>query len=116
MQGYDCSGFVQELLASVGEDPSGDQTAHSLYKHFKRYGKESSPESGCLAFFGSHERIGHVTFCIDRFRMIEAGGGGSKVKTREDAALKNAYIRIRPISNRSDLVAIIKPEYDFLMQ
>ena len=114
MRGYDCSGFVQEILASVGEDPAGDQTADSLYRHFSRYGKLQQPDAGALAFFGSGTKITHVTFCIDNFRMIEAGGGGSKVKTVEDAARQNAYIRVRPISLRSDLVETIMPDYDFL--
>ena len=114
MQGYDCSGLAQEILASVGEDPAGDQTAHSLYRHFLRYGKSGVKEAGALAFYGSATKISHVGFCIDQFRMVEAGGGGSAVKTVEDAARKNAYIRIRPITFRSDLIDTIMPQYDFL--
>ena len=35
IQGYDCSGFVQEALATINLDPIGDQTSHSLYDIFK---------------------------------------------------------------------------------
>ena len=112
MGGFDCSGFIQEMLSSVGEDPAGDQTAHSLFLHFKRYGtiKESACE-GDLAFFGSERKIGHVVYCLDSYRMLEAGGGNSFTRTQKDAEIQNAYIRVRPISVRNDLVAIIEPDY-----
>lgn len=111
MAGFDCSGLAQEILASVGFDPKGDQTAHQLYEHFKSNGKEQSG-AGALAFYGKPERITHVGFMIDNFRMVEAGGGGSRTKTIEDAIKQNAYIRIRPINHRSDLVACLMPDYD----
>ena len=117
MAGFDCSGFIQELLASVGEDPPGDQTAHSLYRYFKRYGTirtSTAPYPGNLAFFGSENQVGHVSMCIDSHRIIEAGGGGRNVKTIEDAKKYNAYIRVRPIDLRSDLVAVIGPNYQFM--
>lgn len=115
--GFDCSGFVQEILASVGEDPKGDQNAHSLFLHFKRYGtiqKGNISGEGDLAFFGTQSRVTHIAFCIDKYRMVEAGGGGSLIRTREDAEIKNAYVRVRPIDTRFDLVSIIRPEYQFL--
>lgn len=114
MTGFDCSGLVQEILASVGEDPPGDQTAHTLFLYFQRHGdpgKKDLPASGDLAFFGSECKISHVGFCIDRFRMVEAGGGGRDVRNRKEAAAKNAYIRVRPIDSRRDLVDIIAPKY-----
>lgn len=112
IEGYDCSGFVQEILASVGIDPPGDQTAQALYNLLE---KTSSPNKwgvGSLAFFGaSVTKITHVAFCIDQYRMIEAGGGGSTTLTTADAIKQNAFVRIRPISNRKDLVAMIRPNY-----
>lgn len=110
--GYDCSGFVQELLASVGQDPPGDQTAHGLYLYFKGQGvPEGFEKLGGLAFYGSTDRITHVGMVIARFRIIEAGGGNHRTKTRDDAIKQNAYIRIRPVNYRSDLVTILHPRY-----
>lgn len=112
MAGFDCSGFVQELLASVGEDPPGDQTAQSLYGHFNSLPHDKIPRAGTLLFFGSSlQSISHVAMAIDGFRMIEAGGGGSKTVNEAEAIRQNAYIRVRAISNRKDLVAAIRPQY-----
>ncbi len=114
IDGFDCSGVVQEILASAGMDPPGDQTSQGLLDWFADKGRAIHDvfDLGSLAFFGeSITKIIHVGFCLDAYRMIEAGGGGSKTKTREDAARQNAYVRIRLISRRSDLQAVMKPRY-----
>lgn len=112
IEGYDCSGLVQEILASVGADPAGDQTADGLYRHFVKYGhKIDAPAPGALAFYGTQARIKHVGFCLDSHRMLEAGGGGSKTLTVGDAAAQNAYVRIRTVKFRKDLVEVILPRY-----
>lgn len=97
INGYDCSGLVQELLASVGLDPSGDQTADALAKHFS---KESLPEAGNLVFWPKEGRKTHVAILINCDQVIEAGGGGSRTKTQADAIRDNGYIRIRPLNYR----------------
>ena len=110
--GYDCSGLVQELLASVGMDPKGDQTAQSLYNHFIGLADPFKRGCGALVFYGSDAfHITHVAMMVDSFRIIEAGGGGSKTVTKEDSASQNAYIRMRPYDNRGDIVAILMPRY-----
>lgn len=111
MRGYDCSGFVQELLASEGLDPPGDQTADSLYHHFRALDLGSGPQLGALAFYGTYERIIHVALCINRDQVIEAGGGGRACKTREDAIRHNAHIRVRPLNARGDFFTCMLPEY-----
>lgn len=113
IDGFDCSGFVQELLQSIGLDPKGDQTADALYRYFSKAdrGTRGSPIRGALAFYGSRTRVTHVAFCVDSRRVIEAAGGGSRTHTERDAARDNAYIRIRPANNRKDLVAFILPNY-----
>ena len=46
---------------------------------------------------------------VDEFlEMIEAGGGGSRVTDLENAIKYNAFVRVRPIARRSDLVAVIE--------
>lgn len=109
--GFDCSGFVQELLRSIGMDPPGDQTAQALFDAFKECEAEMISE-GCLLFFGkSNRQITHVAFALNRYLMIEAGGGGHLTLTEKDAAAQNAFIRMRPITNRSDLVGFLLPKY-----
>lgn len=112
MAGFDCSGFVQELLSSVGMDPVGDQTAQSLYDYFEHNSRWNEPGMGALVFFGpSLKQITHVGMMVDEYRMIEAGGGGSRTVSEDAAIQQNAYIRIRPIKGRQDLRAILKPRY-----
>jgi cell wall-associated NlpC family hydrolase len=114
LTGFDCSGLVQEILASVGLDPEGDQTAQGLYDYFvKRPNTKTAQGPGALVFFGqSITKITHIGFMINDFQMIEAGGGGSKTLSLKDAATQNAFVKIRPASRRKDLVAVLLPSYD----
>lgn len=112
MSGLDCSGLVQEILASVGMDPPGDQTAQALFNHFERDANWNVYALGALAFYGKSVReISHVAFCLDQYLCIEAGGGGSLTTSAQAAAAQNAFVRIRPITRRKDLVAVLKPKY-----
>lgn len=112
MASFDCSGLVVEILQSSGDFPHGkDATAQGLYSWFVMRGKITlqAPCFGALAFFGKDiNRISHVGFCLDAIRMLEAGGGNSKIDTVEEAIDANAYIRIRPVSIRKDLVSLLK--------
>lgn len=111
IKGFDCSGLVQELLAMIGLDPAGDQTAQALYDHFKDKSNEGRRGVGTLVFFGkSVSRITHIGLMLDEHTMIEAGGGGSKTTSLEAAAQANAYVRLRPFNRRSDLVAVLNPK------
>lgn len=112
MGGFDCSGFVQELLASVGMDPPGDQSAQALYDYFEKNSTWNTRALGSLAFFGqSSTSVTHVAMMLDQYRIIEAGGGGSKVLSIDDAKAHNSYIRVRLLNYRKDLVAVMKPSY-----
>jgi cell wall-associated NlpC family hydrolase len=107
MTGYDCSGFVQEILRSVGLDPKGDQTAEDLYNKIFSISKfQPELKPGSLVFYGSPDKIKHVAFAVNNFQVIEAGGGNSKTKTMEDAENQNAFVRIRPFDSRFDCVDI----------
>lgn len=109
--GYDCSGFTQEILQSIGIDPPGDQTANGLYQHFLFYGGQvhKTCDLGHLLFFGNANKITHVAIALDQDLMIEAGGGGPQCIDLLSARKANAMIRIRPIDSRRDLYAIIRP-------
>ena len=114
IKGFDCSGLVIELLQSVGVLPNRyDATAQSLYLDLEAESETlKKPTFGALLFFGEGLRdISHVGFAMDEFRMLEAGGGGSKTTSQDAAADQNAYIRVRPIKIRKDLVAILLPRY-----
>jgi peptidoglycan DL-endopeptidase CwlO len=109
---FDCSGLVQELLRSVGMDPPGDQTAQTLYNHFEQKGIWNKYCAGSLVFYGkTNATITHVAMMIDSYRVIEAGGGGSHTKTVEDAERDHAFVRVRLLKYRPDLVAVIRPQY-----
>lgn len=111
MIGYDCSGFAQELLAAIGDDPKGDQTAHMLHAELiKMGGRECNPRFGAMAFYGRPGvKITHVGMCLDEEIMIEAGGGDSRTVSERMAAKQNAYVRVRPVMGRNDFVTCILP-------
>jgi cell wall-associated NlpC family hydrolase len=114
IKGMDCSGFAQEILEAFGGHPlpGKDLTAQGLYDALQKTGQYNNYGIGALAFYGKDfRRITHVAIVIGPNLIIEAGGGGSKTLTAEDAAAHNAYIRIRPLKRRSDLVACILPKY-----
>lgn len=109
-KGYDCSGLIQEALAIIGRDPRGDQTAQGLYDHFvKTQPKTEYAMFSDLVFFGyNSDSICHVAMALNSNLMFEAGGGGYRTINEKMAECHNAKVRIRPISNRNDLHAILR--------
>jgi len=117
MTGIDCSGLALEVLKAAGIfKGSYDTTAQGLFTELLLKGavKTKQPEELCLAFYGkSDKEINHVGICVSATHMIEAGGGGSKVIDMKTAAEANAFVRIRPLDSRSDIVGILKPKYSW---
>lgn len=112
LTGLDCSEFVQELLRSVGLDPPGDQSAQALFDHFSVNGEWNRHGMGSLVFFGENaKKITHVAMMLDQYRIIEAGGGRSDTTTLDAAKEKGAMVRVRHLSFRKDVVAVIRPRY-----
>lgn len=112
LQGFDCSGFVQEALASVGMDPPGDQTAQSLHDFLTQKGWPTKLERGSILFFGENlDNITHTSIALNERIMIEAGGGSKLTRSYVMAKEKGAYVRIRPI--RKDLVNFYLPYFPF---
>lgn len=100
--GLDCSGFVCEVSRSVGLLDSRDLTAQGLHNWYSLMGYGSGIQRNSVLFFGKDAaNITHVALAINHKLMIEAGGEG-RVETDK------GYVRIRPITNRKDLVAAIK--------
>jgi cell wall-associated NlpC family hydrolase len=112
---FDCSGLVLKALSDVGVFLP-DMTAQNLFNFFskKEMIMQNEPCEDCLLFFGRDtEHISHIAIAVDEKYMIEAGGAGreSTKMNLEELAKKDARVRIKPISNRKDLAAIIKVTY-----
>lgn len=96
-EGFDCSGFVIEVLKSVGKLPrEGDWTASMLATMFPR---SDEPAIGNLVFFAKGGSITHVEmiyYAKDGVVLtIGASGGGSKTDTVQEAIDADAYVKIR---------------------
>jgi cell wall-associated NlpC family hydrolase len=116
IQGFDCSGYVQELLFASGEIPFGTpkMSAQQLYNFYDEQARIAWG-AGSLAFYGSDVlHIGHVAFCISDKSMLEAGGGTSETVTDADAIKRNAFVKMRPILYRKDFLCVLRPSYNKL--
>lgn len=112
MDGFDCSGYTQEILKAFGAAPPGDLTAQGLYDFFKDKSTDGMAKAGSLIFFGKGVKaISHIGILVSPELMLEAGGGGSTTVNRQEAARANAYIRLRPWARRIDMVDILNPQY-----
>ena len=96
--GFDCSGFVGELLRSAGVLTDGPKlNAAMLYEKFK-IKKVKRPYRGCLVFCFKDNVCKHVEFMRDDQRTMGASGGGPHIDSPQDAIAANAFIKTRPIS------------------
>ena len=115
-QGFDCSGFVITVLQAEGRLKDGfDASSQGLYTYFKTNGalETNYPTKGCLAFFGkSKTEIKHVALCLNSKQLIEAAGGGRNTRTLSEAIRDQAFVRIRPIGYRKDIVAFLTSDID----
>jgi len=112
--GLDCSGLVLKSLHDVGVTLP-DMTAQTIYNWALSKKFEScEPSADCLLFFGgSDKHLTHVAIALDEKYMIEAAGAGrnSLTMSKKDLARIDARVRIKPITNRGDLIASIKIKY-----
>ena len=113
-EGYDCSGFVIEILQSVGILPwRGDWSSDSLFNLLKQsHPIVVTPREGCLIFFGTPARITHVEYVLNSSTMIGASGGDSSTMTAARALAQDARVRIKPIRIRQNQVAIVDVFFD----
>ncbi len=103
--GWDCSGAILEALKSCGMFPrDGDITAQGMYHFYARIGR-SELRVGDLVFWQSADgnSIEHVAMIWNLCPLLSIGasGGGSSTETEQDAIDQNAYVKIRPVDNRS---------------
>lgn len=109
--GFDCSGFVCEILQSVGKiGRKEDFNAAALRAKFAAQ-VVTKPAEGCLVFYAAQAGgpIIHVEYCLNEFQSIGASGGGSTTLTVEDAIKDNAFIKVRTIYSRAHIVAFCDP-------
>ena len=115
ISGFDCSGYVSELLKAAGFLPhSVDLSAQEIYSLMSTPGIGSvlaKPQAGAIAFYGTKDKIKHVAFCVSEKSIAEAAGGDETTLTKEDALLRNAFVKMRPYRYRKDFLAVIMPRY-----
>ena len=101
IDGFDCSGLVVESLKAVGMMTTEDATANTLFNKYENCLVET-PRLGSLVCYAREGRIAHIGIYWDCGLYITADGGGSHIKTLEDAARHNAFVKVRPVSSRRD--------------
>ncbi len=111
ISGFDCSGLVKEILRSQGLIPVGDLNSQAIYDHFNDTdGYSSTAGLGALAFYGKGvTQINHVAFMLNKDCCIGADSGDHTTVDRATADKMNAFVKVRPVDYRKDLVAIIMP-------
>lgn len=117
LEGVDCSGYVCEIARFGGFLGREDLSAQGLYEHLMKipHARPGELGRGAFVFYGpSVNDIKHVAFMIDDNRILEAGGGGKKIKTLAEARAAGAMVRGRTLNYRTDRVAVVMPPYDEL--
>ena len=104
LQGFDCSGFMIEILKGVNLLPrAGDWTADAMSELFPEV---AEPKKGCLLFWLNQAKTKyiHVEMALNNELQIGASGGGSATDSLEDAIRHDAYIKVRPIPKTVALI------------
>ncbi len=106
--GFTCSGLICEVLRQVGLMAHNERlTAIKIYRKFQDKEVKGPPKRGDLLFYGTmpagaEPELIHIAMMIDDWHQIEAGGGNSDTDTDEEAAKRNAFVRIRPVEFREN--------------
>ena len=113
IHGFDCSGLVIEVLIAAGILPHGyDATASQLLATLKALGAPTlpMPKAGAVVFFrNAAGDIIHVELGLPGLLLLGASGGGSTTDDLEDAAARNAFVKIRPYGYRAEQTVIVDP-------
>lgn len=108
--GFDCSGYISEVLRATGVFNNAQrENAAGILTIFKKK-VAPGPDIGVLAFYGSKPNAPtHVAIFRDERFILESGGGNSSTINDTTAAIRNAFVRMRPYTYRSDLIALADP-------
>lgn len=113
--GFTCMGLLDEVCRAVGL--IGHNERHTAIKFYTRFIDKivpGPPRRGDFLFFGTMApgaapTLVHASMMIDDWHQIEAGGGNSDTDTDEEAAKRNAFVRMRPVEFReNERVAICR--------
>lgn len=106
-EGYDCSGFIQELIKS-NWDYVGDRTAQDIFYYLSdkfladQINSPRNVETDDIIFYGKNlSNITHVALALDKYQVIEAGGEGRTPTTK-------GMVRVRPLKLRSDFLCAVR--------
>ena len=114
--GMDCSGFVSEVLAAVGIKPHGYRSTSALMAADADFELVWEPamdiplkaEKGCLVFYGK-ARVSHVMLAISPTHVIGSTGGISSTVGPEEADERAAFVKVRSIDYRKDILRVRDP-------
>lgn len=107
--GMDCSGFVQWVLSRDGVgimDVKPKICAAEIYEKFQPV--VTNVLEGTLVFYGAHG-VEHVMYCLDDRFCIGASNGNNQCRTITDSRSHNAYVKVRAINYRSDILGYCDP-------
>lgn len=109
--GEDCSGLVCEFLKALGILGTNDElNSQGLYAKFKPMTSLAAggPMVGSLVFYGTDvSHVDHVAMFLDSNFIVEAGHGTSDTTSRDIAAQRGAFVRVRPHTYRADFLEIL---------
>jgi len=109
MAGFDCSGYVVEILTAVGLlAHRSDYTAQGLLDRFKAFPKKK-PYAGCLIFWSAGGEAIHVEMAMDETFTAGASGGGKATINLIEAIKTNAFIKMRTNIYRGPFQAVVDP-------
>jgi cell wall-associated NlpC family hydrolase len=111
LTGEDCSGLVCEFLKALGALATNDElNSQALYQKFKPMTSTTAggPMVGSLVFYGTNvSDVDHVAMFIDDNFIVEAGHGTAETLSKDDAAQRGAFVRVRPYKYRADFLEIL---------
>ena len=113
MSGFDCSGLVSEVLKAARIlAPHDELNAQQIFDKISTEGSWNVLKAGSLAFYGTdNKHIDHVVFLVDTDTAIGASGGDSTTILVEDAKSRQAFVKMRNVNYRKDLIAVIRPRF-----
>jgi cell wall-associated NlpC family hydrolase len=113
---FDCSGFTIELAQRFGlVSDDTDLNAQGQYNKWRMsVVARTEVRLGDLVFYGSSlTNISHVMLVLNNDYCIGAQGGGRDTNTQAEAVRDDGFVRIMPIDDRPDRVAIVRPPWRF---
>ena len=102
--GLDCSGAVTVAYEHVGLARPGARYRYGSADLARKLAPTSSPSPGDLVFYGRDGKVTHVMMYAGDGQVIGATGGGRSTKTADDARAIGAYVKMRPVDYRKDII------------